>query len=147
MMISFSREWRVVGIGLSQRHGGWKLDLSPCYGLRFPLDCENSPTSQKSPCLSSCPTSCKAGSIGHLTMEWGARGSSRGSHQLCTSCTEGVLSTRSGSRLISFMMLARRTGSSCLRKVNEVFSQALLDPGGRGKDEPKSYKALEPEDL
>lgn len=26
------------------------------------------------------------------------------------------------------MMLARRTGSSCLRKVNEVFSQALLDP-------------------
>lgn len=45
------------------------------------------------------------------------------------------------------MMLARRTGSSCLRKVNEVFSQALLDPGGRGKGEPKSYKALEPEDL
>lgn len=26
------------------------------------------------------------------------------------------------------MMLARRTGSSCRRKVNEVFSQALLDP-------------------
>lgn len=51
-----------------------------------------------------------------------------GPHQLCTSCTEGVLSTRSGSRLISFMMLARRTGSSCRRKVNEVFSQALLDP-------------------
>lgn len=45
------------------------------------------------------------------------------------------------------MMLARRTGSSCLRKVNEVFSQALLDPAGRGKGEPKSYKALEPEDL
>lgn len=54
-----------------------------------------------------------------------------GPHQLCTSCTEGVPSTRSGSRLISFMMLARRTGSSCRRKVNEVFSQALLDPEGK----------------
>lgn len=63
-------------------------------------------------------------------MEGEVWGPSRGSHQLCTSCTEGVLSTRSGSRLISFMMLARRTGSSCRRKVNEVFSQALLDPGG-----------------
>lgn len=69
-------------------------------------------------------------------MEREVQGPSQGSHQLCTSCTEGVLSTRSGSRLISFMMLARRTGSSCLRKVNEVFSQALLDPGGRGKGEP-----------
>lgn len=68
-------------------------------------------------------------------MGWEVRGPIQGSHQLCTSCTEGVLSTRSGSRLISFMMLARRTGNSCLRKVNEVFSQALLDPGGRGKGE------------
>lgn len=35
------------------------------------------------------------------------------------------------------MMLARRTGSSCLRKVNEVFSQALLDPEGeRERGEP-----------
>lgn len=63
-------------------------------------------------------------------MKWEVWGLSQGSHQLCTSCTEGVLSTRSGSRLISFMMLARRTGNSCLRKVNDVFSQALLDPGG-----------------
>ena len=63
-------------------------------------------------------------------------GSGQGSHQLWTSCTEGVLSTRSGSRLISFMMLARRTGSSCLRKVNDVFSQALLDPRGRERGEP-----------
>lgn len=29
------------------------------------------------------------------------------------------------------MMLARRTGSSCRRNVNDVFSQALLEPGGR----------------
>lgn len=63
-------------------------------------------------------------------------------HQLCTSCTEGVLSTRSGSRLISFMMLARRTGSSCLRKVNEVFSQALLDPGGRERGEPTEPQTI-----
>lgn len=52
------------------------------------------------------------------------------SHQLCTSWTEGVRRTRSGSRLISFMMLERRTGSSCRRKAKEVFSQALLEPGG-----------------
>lgn len=52
--------------------------------------------------------------------------------QLCTSCTEGVRSTRSGSRLISFMMLERRTGSSWRRKANDVFSQALLEPGDAG---------------
>lgn len=56
------------------------------------------------------------------------------SHQLCTSWTEGVRRTRSGSRLISFMMLERRTGSSCRRKAKEVFSQALLEPGKGGTD-------------
>lgn len=63
-------------------------------------------------------------------------------HQLCTSCTEGVRSTRSGSRLISFMMLERRTGSSCRRKAKDVFSQALLEPGGRqegGQQQPCSW--------
>lgn len=77
-------------------------------------------------------------------------GPGQGSHQLCTSCTEGVLSTLSGSRFISFMMLARRTGSSCLRKVNEVFSQALLDPGGKERMRevsPHSCKPWKLEDI
>lgn len=51
-------------------------------------------------------------------------------HQPCTVCTEGVVSSLSGSRLISFMMLDSRTGSSCLKKAKDVFSQALMDPGG-----------------
>lgn len=71
-------------------------------------------------------------------------GPGQGSHQLCTSCTEGVPSTRSGSRLISFMMFARRTGSSCRRKVNEVFSQALLDPGGREGEKEVSAQSCQP---
>lgn len=64
-----------------------------------------------------------------------------GAHQLCTSCTEGVLSTRSGSKLISFMMLARRTGSSCRRKVKEVFSHALLEPMGQSSGHLSSLVA------
>lgn len=64
MMISFSREWRVVGIGLSQRHGGWKLDLSPCYGLAFPLDCENSPTSQSPHASPLAAPSARLGALG-----------------------------------------------------------------------------------
>ena len=46
-----SREWRVVSTGLSHRHGGYELDLSPFSGLGFPLDPRNSPTS-RSPCVS-----------------------------------------------------------------------------------------------
>ena len=49
-------------------------------------------------------------------------------HQLCTICTDGVVSSLSGRRLISFMMLESLTGSSCLRKTKDVFSQALMDP-------------------
>ena len=49
-------------------------------------------------------------------------------YHLCTICTEGVVSSLSGSRLISFMMFESLTGSSCLRKTKEVFSQALMDP-------------------
>lgn len=52
------------------------------------------------------------------------------SHQLWTSWTEGVPSSRPGSRLISFMMLDRRTGSSWRRKTNDVRSQALIEPVG-----------------
>uniref|UniRef100_A0A0E9QX73 Uncharacterized protein n=1 Tax=Anguilla anguilla TaxID=7936 RepID=A0A0E9QX73_ANGAN len=33
-----------------------------------------------------------------------------------------------GSKLISFIMLERRTGSSCLRKAKEVLSQAFVEP-------------------
>lgn len=50
------------------------------------------------------------------------------SYQLVSSFRDGVLSSLSGRKSISFMMLASRTGSSCLRKTNEVFSQALADP-------------------
>lgn len=52
-----------------------------------------------------------------------------GTHQLWTVWTDGVDNNRSGSKLISFMMLDRRTGSSCLRNMKEVFSQALVEPG------------------
>lgn len=66
------------------------------------------------------------------------------SHQLWTSWTEGVPSSRPGSRLISFMMLDRRTGSSWRRKTNDVRSQALIEPWGlwwRGKGNYlKSYR-------
>lgn len=75
-------------------------------------------------------------------IEWEVQGASWGSHQLCTSCTEGVPSTRSGSRLISFMMLARRTGNSCLRNVKEVFSQALLEPEGRDSSKPPKLETI-----
>lgn len=50
------------------------------------------------------------------------------SYQLVSSLRDGVLSSLSGRKSISFMMLASRTGSSCLRKTNEVFSHALADP-------------------
>ena len=49
-------------------------------------------------------------------------------HQLCNLCTEGVVSSLSGRRFISFMMLDNLTGSSCLRNAKDVFSQALMDP-------------------
>lgn len=49
-------------------------------------------------------------------------------HQLWTKRTDGVLSKLSGNRLISFMMLANLTGSSCLRKAKEVFSHAFSEP-------------------
>lgn len=48
--------------------------------------------------------------------------------QLCTRCTEGVLSRLSGNKSISFKIFASLTGSSCLRNVNDVFSQAFSEP-------------------
>lgn len=39
------------------------------------------------------------------------------SHHFCTSLTEGWLSSLSGKRLTSFMVLARRTGSSLRRNM------------------------------
>lgn len=54
-------------------------------------------------------------------------------YQLCTSCTDGVEMRRSGIRLISFMMLDSRTGSSCLRKAKDVFSHAFVLPRLHGK--------------
>lgn len=50
-------------------------------------------------------------------------------YQLWTSRTDGVLSKLSGNKLISFMMFANRTGNSCLRKANDVFSHAFSEPG------------------
>lgn len=44
------------------------------------------------------------------------------SYQLVTKPTEGVRRRLSGSRAISFMMLASRTGSSLRRKTNDFFS-------------------------
>lgn len=58
---------------------------------------------------------------------------SGGAHQLWTSWTEGVPSKWSGSRLISFMMLDKRTGSSWRRNTKEVRSQALIVPGERAR--------------
>lgn len=49
--------------------------------------------------------------------------------QLCTRRTDGVLSRLSGNKSISFMIFASRTGSSCRRNVNDVFSQAFSEPG------------------
>lgn len=54
-------------------------------------------------------------------------------HQPWTICTDGVVSSLSGSRLISFMMFESLTGSSCLRNTKEVFSQALMEPERRQK--------------
>lgn len=55
------------------------------------------------------------------------------SYQLCTICTDGVVSSLSGNRLISFMMFDSLTGSSCLKKTKDVFSQALMEPVSWGK--------------
>lgn len=54
-------------------------------------------------------------------------------HQLWTKLTDEVLSRLSGSKLISFMMFASLTGSSCLRKAKDVFSHAFSEPEGRQK--------------
>lgn len=53
---------------------------------------------------------------------------SKPAHQLWTRRTDGVLSKLSGNKLISFMMLANLTGSSCLRKAKDVFSHAFSEP-------------------
>lgn len=52
-----------------------------------------------------------------------------GSYQLVSSFRDGVPSSLSGRKSISFMMLANLTGSSCRRNTNDVFSQALAEPG------------------
>lgn len=57
-----------------------------------------------------------------------------GSYQLVSSLRDGVPSSLSGRKSISFMMLANLTGSSCLRNTNEVFSQALAEPADTGQD-------------
>jgi len=57
--------------------------------------------------------------------------------QLCTRCTEGVLSRLSGNKSISFKIFASLTGSSCLRNVNDVFSHAFSEP-----EEKNVYRRL-----
>lgn len=47
-------------------------------------------------------------------------------YQLLTLLTEGIFKRFSGSKWISFMILARRTGSSLLRNLNEVSSSPLV---------------------
>lgn len=49
-------------------------------------------------------------------------------YQLWTNRTDGVLNKLSGSKLISFMMLASLTGNSCLRKLKDVFTHAFSEP-------------------
>lgn len=49
-------------------------------------------------------------------------------HHFCTSLTEGWLTSLSGSRLTSRMVLASRTGSSFRRNMYDVFSHALSLP-------------------
>lgn len=55
-------------------------------------------------------------------------------HQLCTICTDGVVSSLSGNKLISFMMFDNLTGSSCRRNTKDVFSQALMEPEVEGEE-------------
>ena len=54
----------------------------------------------------------------------------KAAYQPWTSRTDGVLSKLSGSKLISFMMFANLTGSSCLRKAKDVLSHAFSEPEG-----------------
>ena len=48
--------------------------------------------------------------------------------QFITRDTEGMWSRLSGSRLISFMMLARRTGSSLRKNWNDISCDPDLEP-------------------
>lgn len=64
----------------------------------------------------------------HLLQERGEEEFSFTPYQLVSSLRDGVPSSLSGRKSISFMMLASRTGSSCLRKTNDVFSHALAEP-------------------
>lgn len=84
------------------------------------------------------------------TNSWERRQPRLPSYQLWTRRTDGVLSKLSGNKLISFMMLANRTGSSCRRKVKDVFSQAFSEPERqklkkkrRKKKKKMSQKSLE----
>jgi hypothetical protein len=47
-------------------------------------------------------------------------------YQFWTILTDGICRRFSGRRWISFMIFAKRTGSSFFKKLNDVFSQALL---------------------